>query len=108
MKAPRDIASHGASLTSLLQPPRKSCSKSLTATRTPSSPTWHSYKLAAALQHAQAKTGDCASPILLQIAWGYGHTVGGLPERANQIAFLTDVLGLKIPSTWAEATSSDR
>ncbi len=56
----------------------------------------HSYKLAAALQHAQT----CRRPIRLQIAWGRGHTVGGLPERANQVAFAVRELGLTVPEDW--------
>jgi len=54
-------------------------------------PTVHSLKMAARLQAAQA----CRHPILLQLAWGRGHTVGGLEERANQITFLVKTLGLR-------------
>ena len=56
----------------------------------------HSYKLTAALQHGQA----CDRPIRLQIAWGRGHTVGGLEERANQVAFAVRELGLEVPTDW--------
>ena len=56
----------------------------------------HSYKLTAALQEAQS----CGRPILLQVAWGRGHTVGGLEERANQLAFLIAELGLGVPESW--------
>ena len=52
-------------------------------------PTLHSYKFVAALQDAQA----CDRPILLQVAWGLGHTVGGRDERTNQLAFLLNALG---------------
>lgn len=52
---------------------------------------WNSYKLAARLQAAQT----CSNPILLQVAWDRGHTVGGLEERANQLTFLLSVIGWK-------------
>lgn len=52
----------------------------------------HSYKFAAALQHGQA----CANPILLQVAWGRGHTIGGIDEIANQLTFLASVTGLDV------------
>lgn len=59
-------------------------------------PTISSYKLTAALQNAQG----CERPILLQIAWGRGHTVGGLDERANQLAFLANVMSIDLPEIW--------
>ncbi len=56
-------------------------------------PTVHSLKMAAGLQKAQS----CAQPILLQIAWDRGHTVGGIEERANQLTFLLRALDLSLP-----------
>lgn len=56
----------------------------------------HSYKFVAALQAAQS----CGRPVLLQVAWGHGHTVGGVEERANQVAFVVGELGLSVPSSW--------
>lgn len=52
---------------------------------------FHSYKFAAALQHSQR----CDNPIFLQVGWGFGHTLGGKSEQANQLAFLRQVLGLE-------------
>jgi dienelactone hydrolase len=54
---------------------------------------WHAYKYAAALQHASA----CDSPMLLQVAWGAGHTLGATPADARdtwarQLAFLARVV----------------
>ncbi len=56
-------------------------------------PTAHSYKFLAAMQSAQG----CENPILLQVAWGRGHTVGGLEERANQLAFLAELFEMSSP-----------
>lgn len=57
-------------------------------------PTAHSLKLAAKMQQLQT----CGAPILLQIAWGRGHTVGGMEERANQLSFLLKALDLALPT----------
>lgn len=56
----------------------------------------HSYKFAAAMQWAQG----CEAPVLLQVGWGHGHTVGGLDEIANQLAFLAHATGLAVPAAW--------
>jgi prolyl oligopeptidase len=58
--------------------------------------TWHSYKLAAALQAAQA----CDNPILMQVAWGRGHTVGGPEALANQLAFVASRVRMTVPQVW--------
>ncbi len=57
---------------------------------------FHSYKFAAALQHAQG----CDNPIYLQVGWDAGHTVGGPEDFANQVAFLADLTGLEAPTDW--------
>lgn len=59
-------------------------------------PTINSYKLAAALQYAQG----CDAPVFLQIAWGRGHTVGGMEERANQLTFLAQVMEIELVKEW--------
>ena len=55
---------------------------------------WHSFKFAAALQHAQA----CASPVLIRIETRAGHGAGKptwmlVEDWANQWAFLVKALG---------------
>ena len=59
-------------------------------------PSVNSYKLTAALQNAQT----CEAPVFLQVAWGRGHTVGGIEERANQLAFLASVMGIELEEEW--------
>ena len=56
---------------------------------------WHSFKYAAALQHAQA----CANPVLIRIETRAGHGAGKptwmlVEDWANQWAFLTKALGM--------------
>jgi prolyl oligopeptidase len=56
---------------------------------------WHSFKFAAALQHAQA----CANPVLIRIETRAGHGAGKptwmlVEDWANQWAFLTKALGM--------------
>jgi prolyl oligopeptidase len=58
----------------------------------------HSFKFAAALQHAQ---GD-AAPVLLRVETKAGHGVGKpttklIEEVADRYAFLIDVLGIDVP-----------
>jgi prolyl oligopeptidase len=58
-------------------------------------PPMHGYKFAAALERA----GDCASPALLRVAWGAGHSYGLTPEDkaasfADQLAFMARSVGL--------------
>ena len=57
---------------------------------------WHSYKFAAALQHAQA----CANPVLIRIETRAGHGAGKpawmqVENWADQWAFLTHYLGME-------------
>ncbi len=57
---------------------------------------WHSYKFAAALQHAQ----DCANPILLRVETRAGHGAGKpvwmqIEDFADQWAFLVATLGMQ-------------
>jgi prolyl oligopeptidase len=59
---------------------------------------WHSYKFAAALQHAQG----CASPILLRVETRAGHGAGKptwmqIEDFADQWAFAAAMLGVKTP-----------
>jgi prolyl oligopeptidase len=59
---------------------------------------WHSYKFAAALQHAQG----CASPILLRVETRAGHGAGKptwmqIEDFADQWAFAAAMLGIKTP-----------
>ena len=56
---------------------------------------WHSYKFAAALQHAQG----CARPVLIRIETRAGHGAGTptwmrIEDVANQFAFAADAVGL--------------
>jgi prolyl oligopeptidase len=56
---------------------------------------WHSFKFAAALQHAQA----CANPVLIRIETRAGHGAGKptwmlVEDWANQWAFLAKALGM--------------
>jgi prolyl oligopeptidase len=60
---------------------------------------WHSYKFAAALQHAQ----DCARPVLLRVETRAGHGSGGAKPRwmlveefAELYAFFAWALGMEI------------
>jgi prolyl oligopeptidase len=57
---------------------------------------WHAYKYVAALQHSST----CDRPVLLQVAWGAGHTFGATPADARdtwarQLAFLARVVPLR-------------
>jgi prolyl oligopeptidase len=59
---------------------------------------WHSYKFAAALQHAQA----CASPVLLRVETRAGHGAGKptwmqIEDFADQWAFAAAMLGIRLP-----------
>ncbi len=59
---------------------------------------WHSYKFAAALQHAQG----CRSPILLRVETRAGHGAGKptwmqIEDFADQWAFAAAMLGVKTP-----------
>ena len=61
----------------------------------------HSYKMAAALQHAQA---DDAAPVLLRVDLDAGHGAGKpvgkqIEERADVLAFHAHHLGLAVPYT---------
>ena len=56
---------------------------------------WHSYKFAAALQHAQG----CANPVLIRIETRAGHGAGTptwmrIEDIANQFAFAAEAVGL--------------
>jgi len=56
---------------------------------------WHSYKFAAALQHAQ----NCANPVLIRIETRAGHGAGTptwmrIEDIANQFAFAAEAVGL--------------
>ena len=56
---------------------------------------WHSYKFAAALQHAQG----CSRPVLIRIETRAGHGAGTptwmrIEDVANQFAFAADAVGL--------------
>ncbi len=57
---------------------------------------WHSFKFAAALQHAQ----DCANPILIRVETRAGHGAGTptwmrIEQAADQWAFLIHALGME-------------
>ena len=59
---------------------------------------WHSYKFAAALQHAQA----CANPVLIRIETRAGHGAGKpvwmqIDDYADQWAFAARALGIELP-----------
>jgi len=58
-------------------------------------PPMHGYKFAAALESVE----NCASPALLRVAWGAGHSYGLTPEDkaasfADQLAFMARTVGL--------------
>lgn len=60
---------------------------------------WHSYKFAAALQHAQG----CANPVLIRIETRAGHGAGKplwmqVEDFADQWAFAAQALGVAMPS----------
>ncbi len=59
---------------------------------------WHSYKFAAALQHAQG----CANPVLIRIETRAGHGAGKpvwmqIDDYADQWAFAARALGIELP-----------
>jgi prolyl oligopeptidase len=59
---------------------------------------WHSYKFAAALQHAQS----CANPVLIRIETRAGHGAGKpvwmqIDDYADQWAFAARALGIELP-----------
>ncbi len=59
---------------------------------------WHSYKFAAALQHAQS----CANPVLIRIETRAGHGAGKpvwmqIDDYADQWAFAARALGIALP-----------
>jgi prolyl oligopeptidase len=61
---------------------------------------WHSYKFAAALQHAQR----CANPVLIRIETRAGHGAGKpvwmqIDDYADQWAFAARALGIELPLT---------
>jgi prolyl oligopeptidase len=56
---------------------------------------WHAYKFIAAAQASE----KCGNPVLLQIAWGAGHTFGNSNEAsaetwARQLVFVSRAVGL--------------
>jgi prolyl oligopeptidase len=58
---------------------------------------WHSYKYAAALQHAQA----CKNSVLIRIETRAGHGAGAsttkiVAEYADQWAFVAQALGMEL------------
>ncbi len=58
---------------------------------------WHSFKFAAAMQHAQSD--DCANPILLRVETRQGHGAGTprwmrIDQTADTWAFVMDALGM--------------
>jgi prolyl oligopeptidase len=60
---------------------------------------WHSYKYAAALQHAQG----CARPVLIRVETQTGHGAGAatskiINEYADQWAFVAAMTGLEVPA----------
>jgi prolyl oligopeptidase len=60
---------------------------------------WHSYKFAAALQHAQG----CAKPVLIRVETRAGHGAGKpvwmqIDDYADQYAFVADALGVAAES----------
>jgi prolyl oligopeptidase len=62
---------------------------------------WHSYKFAAALQAAQAKTPGCTNPVLLRVETRAGHGAGKptwmqIEDYADQWAFLAKHLGMDV------------
>lgn len=61
---------------------------------------WHSYKFAAALQHAQG----CANPVLIRIETRAGHGAGKplwmqIEDFADQWAFVAKALGMPTPAS---------
>jgi prolyl oligopeptidase len=59
---------------------------------------WHSYKFAAALQHAQS----CRAPVLLRVETRAGHGAGKplwmqIEDFADQWAFAAEMLGMRTP-----------
>ena len=60
---------------------------------------WHSYKFAAALQHAQG----CTSPVLIRVETRAGHGAGKpvwmqIEDYADQWAFAARALGMELPA----------
>ncbi len=61
----------------------------------------HSYKFAAALQHAQSAT----APVLIRVETRAGHGAGKSPqadigEKADMYTFIAEALGLPAPARW--------
>ncbi len=62
----------------------------------------HSFKFAAALQHAQSRSPDCGNPILIRIETRAGHGAGtpiskSIEQIADQYAFLVRHLDMDLP-----------
>jgi prolyl oligopeptidase len=60
----------------------------------------HGYKLAAALQYANAETPGCPYTSFLRVSWGAGHNAGLTPADqaanwADQLAFVFQVVGMR-------------
>ena len=58
----------------------------------------HAYKMAAALQFANAETPGCGNTAYLRVSWGAGHNAGATPDDqagnwADQLAFISQVTG---------------
>ena len=61
---------------------------------------WHSYKFAAALQHAQS----CPNPILIRVETRAGHGAGKpvwmqIEDFADQLAFVAHALQMPVPTS---------
>ncbi len=61
---------------------------------------WHSYKFAAALQHAQG----CSNPVLIRVETRAGHGAGKpvwmqIEDFADQWAFVANALGMQVPTS---------
>lgn len=68
---------------------------------------WHSYKFAAALQHAQG----CANPVLIRVETRAGHGAGKpvwmqIEDFADQWAFVAQALGMPVPGRNREPGAS--
>ena len=59
----------------------------------------HAYKMAAALQFANAETPGCGNTAYLRVSWSAGHNAGATPADqadnwADQLAFIFQVTGM--------------
>ncbi|RJS93268.1 S9 family peptidase [Salinisphaera sp. Q1T1-3] len=71
----------------------------------------HSYKFAAALQHAQAKAADCSHPVLLRVdtqtSHGYMPTDKQIDRAADILTFMSQHLGAQPPGDEAPSSGGE-